>query len=156
MPFSINPGVWPVMITPYTDDDKPDFKAIEGLCNWYIEKGCTGIFAVCQSSEMAFLSRQEKLDIARAVAETVDGRIQVVASGHTADDKPTQFREIEDMIRSRASALMCWCPTGWIKSTKVRRFFFGTPGRSLIASPRSTSAFMSAPCPGNAWSPPSF
>ena len=67
MAFSIAPGVWPVMITPWTDDNKPDFKAIEGLCNWYIEKGCTGIFAVCQSSEMAFLTEQEKLDIARAV-----------------------------------------------------------------------------------------
>lgn len=99
MPFSINPGVWPVMITPWTDDNKPDFKAIEGLTNWYIEKGCTGIFAVCQSSEMAYLTEQEKLDIAKCVVDTVDGRIQVVASGHTADDKPTQFREIENMMK---------------------------------------------------------
>ena len=99
MAFSIASGIWPVMITPWTDDHKPDFKAIEGLCNWYIEKGCTGIFAVCQSSEMAFLTEQEKLDIARAVTEAVDGRIQVVASGHTADDKPTQFREIENMMK---------------------------------------------------------
>lgn len=99
MSFSIAPGVWPVMITPFTDDNKPDFKAIKGLCDWYIEKGCTGIFAVCQSSEMAFLSEQEKLDIAKAVTDAVDGRIQVVASGHTADDKPTQFREIENMMK---------------------------------------------------------
>lgn len=99
MAFSIHPGVWPVMITPFTEDNKPDFRAIQGLSNWYIEKGCSGIFAVCQSSEMAYLSEQEKLDIARAVAETVDGRIQVVASGHTADDKVTQFREIENMMK---------------------------------------------------------
>lgn len=99
MAFSIQPGVWPVMITPFTPDNKPDFKAIEGLCNWYVEKGCTGIFAICQSSEMAFLKPQEKLDIARAVTQAVDGRIQVVASGHTADDKATQFKEIEDMMK---------------------------------------------------------
>lgn len=99
MAFSINPGVWPVMITPWTDDNKPDFKAIENLTNWYIEKGCDGIFAVCQSSEMLYLTEQEKLDIAKCVVETVDGRIQVVASGHTADDKPTQFREIENMMK---------------------------------------------------------
>ena len=99
MSFSIAPGVWPVMITPYTDDNKPDFKAIKGLCDWYIEKGCTGIFAICQSSEMFFLSEQEKLDIAKAVTDAVDGRIQVVASGHTADDKATQFREIENMMK---------------------------------------------------------
>ena len=99
MSFSINPGIWPVMITPWTDDNKPDFKAIENLTNWYIEKGCNGIFAVCQSSEMLYLIEQEKLDIAKCVAETVDGRIQVVASGHTADDKTTQFREIENMMK---------------------------------------------------------
>ena len=99
MPFSIASGVWPVMITPFTDDNKPDFKAIKQLCDWYVGKGCTGIFAVCQSSEMAFLTEQEKLDIAKAVADAVDGRIQVVASGHTADDKSTQFREIENMMK---------------------------------------------------------
>lgn len=99
MAFSIHPGVWPTMITPWTEDNKPDFKAIEALTNWYIEKGCAGIFAVCQSSEMAFMSEQEKLDVARCVAETVDGRIQVVASGHTAEDKPTQFRELENMMK---------------------------------------------------------
>ena len=42
MAFSINPGVWPVMITPWTEDNKPDFKAIKQLCDWYVEKGCTG------------------------------------------------------------------------------------------------------------------
>ena len=31
MAFSINPGVWPVMITPWTEDHKPDFKAIQQL-----------------------------------------------------------------------------------------------------------------------------
>lgn len=99
MPFQINNGIWPTMITPFTDDNKPDYNAIEGLCNWYIEKGCAGIFAVCQSSEMFFLSEQEKLDIARAVTETVDGRIQVIASGHTAEDQKKQFQEIENMMK---------------------------------------------------------
>ena len=89
MAFSIHPGVWPTMITPFTEDNKPDFKAIEKLTDWYIEKGCAGIFAVCQSSEMAYLSEQEKLDIAKCVAETVDGRIQVVASGHSSSRSKT-------------------------------------------------------------------
>lgn len=99
MAFSIAPGVWPVMITPYTEGHKISYKAIEGLCNWYIERGCAGIFAVCQSSEMLYLTPQEKLDIAKAVSDAVGGRIQIVASGHTADDKPTQFRELEDMMK---------------------------------------------------------
>jgi 4-hydroxy-tetrahydrodipicolinate synthase len=52
MAFSIHGGVWPTMITPFTDDNKVDFQAIEKICNWYIQKRCNGIFAVCQSIEM--------------------------------------------------------------------------------------------------------
>ena len=96
---SIPNGVYPTMITPYTDDDKIDFGAVERLLNWYHQNNIKGVFAVCQSSEMLYLTEQEKLDIAKCVVETVDGRIQVVASGHTADDKPTQFREIENMMK---------------------------------------------------------
>lgn len=99
MPFAIQPGVWPTMITPFTEDNKPDFKAIEALVNWYIKKGCVGIFSVCQSSEMLFLTAQEKLDIAKAVVDAVDGRIQVIASGHTADKMADQKKDIEDMMK---------------------------------------------------------
>lgn len=99
MAFEITPGVFPVMITPWKEDNTPDFKAIEALTDWYIEKGCDGIFAICQSSEMMYLSEQEKLDIARCVAETAAGRIQIVASGHTACDTVTQYREIENMMK---------------------------------------------------------
>ena len=95
----IRPGVWPTMITPYTPDGKPDFKAIPKICEWYIQNGCDGIFAVCQSSEMAFLTEQEKLDIAQCVVDSVGGRISVVASGHTASDKAEQFKEIEAMSK---------------------------------------------------------
>ena len=48
---------------------------------------------------MAFLTEQEKLDIAKAVVDAVDGRIQVVASGHTADSKSDQYKQIEDMMK---------------------------------------------------------
>ena len=48
---------------------------------------------------MAFLTEQEKLDIAKAVVDAVDGRIQVVASGHTADPKSDQYKQIEDMMK---------------------------------------------------------
>jgi 4-hydroxy-tetrahydrodipicolinate synthase len=85
------------MITPFTGDDKPDFQAMEKMVQWYIDKGCSGIFAVCQSSEMFFLTPQEKLDIAECVKNAAAGRIAIVASGHTADSLDEQKREIADM-----------------------------------------------------------
>lgn len=104
MAFSIRGGVWPTMITPFTEDNKVDFQAIEKICNWYIQKGCNGIFAVCQSSEMFYLTKDEKTDIAKAVVDAVGGRIQVIASGHTDSDKKTQFEEIEAMMKTGVEA----------------------------------------------------
>ena len=81
----IRKGVYPTMITPYTKDGEIDYAAVRRLTEWYIEKGCTGIFAVCQSSEMAFLSLAERVKLAATVTETANGRVSVVASGHCAE-----------------------------------------------------------------------
>ena len=67
----INKGTYPTMITPYHDDNTVDYEAVKNITNWYIDNGCTGIFAVCQSSEMIYLSLDEKIKIAKTVVETV-------------------------------------------------------------------------------------
>ncbi len=54
-------GVWrPVMITPFTEDNKIDYDAVLRIIEWYDKNGVDGIFAVCQSSEMFELSPQER------------------------------------------------------------------------------------------------
>ena len=50
---------------------------------WYISSGCSGLFAVCQSSEMYALSDDERLELAEFVAKQVDGRAAVVATGNS-------------------------------------------------------------------------
>jgi 4-hydroxy-tetrahydrodipicolinate synthase len=99
-------GCWPTMITPFTADNKVDFKAIEAMVEWYVRRGADGIFAVCQSSEMFFLSEREKLDIARAVLEAAAGRIKVIASGHTADDPAKQIEELGAMAETKVDAVV--------------------------------------------------
>jgi 4-hydroxy-tetrahydrodipicolinate synthase len=94
------------MITPFTPDNKVDFKAIKSLVDWYIEHGSNGIFAVCQSSEMFFLKPQEKLDIAKAVVDATAGRIKVIASGHTSDDKDEQIQELGNMSQTGVDAVV--------------------------------------------------
>ena len=99
-------GCWPTMITPFTDDNKVDYKAVRAVTDWYIAKGCDGIFAVCQSSEMFFLSEQEKIDIAKAVLDTAGGRVKVIASGHTSDDKAKQIEELGRMGETGVDAVV--------------------------------------------------
>jgi 4-hydroxy-tetrahydrodipicolinate synthase len=102
----IAPGVWPTMITPYTEDNKIDYAHVEKLVEWYIERGVAGIFAVCQSSEMFFLSDEEKRELASFIIRQVNGRVGVVASGHTADDPDGQLRQIEMMAATGADSIV--------------------------------------------------
>lgn len=43
-------GSWPVMLTPFTEDNKIDYDGLKELVDWYIKNGVSGMFAVCQSS----------------------------------------------------------------------------------------------------------
>ena len=99
-------GCWPTMITPFTEDNKVDYKAVKAVTNWYIDKGCDGIFAVCQSSEMFFLSEEEKISIAKAVLDTAGSRVKVIASGHTADDLSKQVDELGKMAETGVDAVV--------------------------------------------------
>lgn len=83
------------MLTPFTADNKVDFDGILELLKWYEKKGVDGIFAICQSSEIFFLSFEEKLEILKFIMANKPQNMAVVASGHTADDLETQIKEAQ-------------------------------------------------------------
>ncbi len=91
-------GVWPVMITPFTDDLKIDYDGVLKIIEWYDKMGVDGIFAVCQSSEMFQLDARERLELAKFVIENTPKHITVVASGHVAESKDDQIREAQAVI----------------------------------------------------------
>ncbi len=99
-------GVWPVMLTPFTDDDKVDFPALKRLVDWYVENGVTGLFAVCQSSEMFFLSLEERAAISKAVVEAAAGRVGVISSGQLSTDLETQVKEVETIAATGPDAVI--------------------------------------------------
>lgn len=103
---NINTGVHPTMITPYTKDGEIDYVAVKSIVEWYIEKGCKGIFAVCQSSEMAFLTLEERVTLAKKVVEYAAGRINVVASGHCGHNISEQIREINAISETGIDAFV--------------------------------------------------
>ncbi|MBD5460763.1 MAG: dihydrodipicolinate synthase family protein [Lachnospiraceae bacterium] len=86
-------GVWPVMLTPFTEDNKVDYAALEELIEWYRGEGVSGLFAVCQSSEMFYLSLEERVQIARFVKQKA-GNLPVIASGHISDRLEDQAQEL--------------------------------------------------------------
>lgn len=74
-------GLWPVMLTAFGDDGPIDWKGIDALVEFYLDGGCHGLFAVCQSSEMFDLRDDERLALARRVVARAAGRVPVVATG---------------------------------------------------------------------------
>ncbi|MDO4273635.1 MAG: dihydrodipicolinate synthase family protein [Eubacteriales bacterium] len=99
-------GVYPVMLTPFTEDDHVDYEALERLIEWYISQGAAGLFAVCQSSEMFFLSLEERVGISRFVKEKAAGRVPVVSSGHVSDSLKDQAEELTAIASTGADAVI--------------------------------------------------
>lgn len=95
---TIPDGVYPTMITPFTADNKIDYNAVLQLLEWYSEKGVDGIFAICQSSEIFFLSFEERLELLKFIMKNLPKGMSVVASGHTADDLDRQIYEANAFI----------------------------------------------------------
>lgn len=97
-------GLWPVMITPFTCDGEIDYASLEKLIVWYEEHGAAGLFAACQSSEIFFLSLEERKALVSFVK--AHAHVPVIASGHVSDSVQDQIAELTEMRRAGADALI--------------------------------------------------
>ena len=101
---TINTGVYPTMITPFTDDNKIDYNGVKELLRWYERKGVDGIFAICQSSEIFFLSFEERLELIKFIMANKPKGMSIVASGHISDDLDVQIKEAKAFIETGIDA----------------------------------------------------
>ena len=106
-------GAWPTMVTPYNSDNTVDYGAVRELVRWYHENGCAGIFASCQSSEIAYLGLKDRVGLAKTVKDEADRiaagggrRMTVVASGHVSDDFDEQAYELSAVADAGVSAVI--------------------------------------------------
>ena len=115
MNFEATYGVYPTMITPYRKNGEVDDTAVEALTEWYWKRGCDGIFADCQSSEIQFLTLDERVSILHTVMQKVYAlaeqdpsrpRMTVVASGHVSDGFEDQVRELNAIAAEKPDALI--------------------------------------------------
>lgn len=113
MDIKYNYGAYPTMITPYKKDGSVDYETAEKYVKWYFDKGCAGIFAICQSSEINWLTVEERVELNRRVytlakkLEKESGRLfTVVSSGHVADTLEAQADELTKIYESGTDALI--------------------------------------------------
>ena len=106
-------GAYPTMITPYKEDGSVDYETAKKYVHWYHDNGCNGIFAVCQSSEIFYLTKEEILKLNKVVYDTAQeiyqngGRkMTIVSSGHVADDVDEQIEELKKLAETGTDALI--------------------------------------------------
>jgi 4-hydroxy-tetrahydrodipicolinate synthase len=99
-------GIIPVMLTPFRESGEVDFDGLRRLTDWYVANGADALFAVCQSSEMQFLSLEERVEVGKVVVEHTAGRLPVLVSGHISDDMGEQIEELSAMARVGADVVV--------------------------------------------------
>lgn len=99
-------GAWPTMITPFTQNQEIDYEALGALVDWYIENGAAGLFSTCQSSEIFYLSLEERVKLTQFVKERAAGRVPVIASGHVSYHLNDQAEELNRIAGTGVDAVI--------------------------------------------------
>ncbi len=106
-------NIFPTMITPYHRDGTVDIQTALRYVDFYFDSGMDGIFSICQSSEIFYLSLEERVALNHAVytrakeLERKSGRkFTVVSSGHISDSHDEQLRELHAIYDSGTDALI--------------------------------------------------
>ena len=105
--------IFTTMITPYKKDGTIDYEMVDRYVDWYYESGIDGIFAVCQSSEIFYLTLEERVELNRRVyarAKMLERNgnrpFTVVSSGHVSDSFEDQVEELCAIYESGTDALI--------------------------------------------------
>lgn len=105
--------IFTTMITPYDKNGEIDYETARKYVDFYFENGLDGIFAVCQSSEIFYLSLEERVKLnhlvytrAKELEKTSGKTFTVVSSGHISDTLEDQIKELNAIWESGTDALI--------------------------------------------------
>ncbi len=139
-------GVWPTMIAAFEPSGQLDLNANREITNYLIDKGSDGLFAVCQSSEMFMLSTEEKVSLARCVVDAANGRVPVIASGHTSDAIEDQINELAAVANTGVDAIVL-VSNRLAKESEGSEVFMGNLKRIMDALPETQFGIYECPYP---------
>ncbi|MBC7810083.1 MAG: dihydrodipicolinate synthase family protein [Burkholderiales bacterium] len=71
-------GVWPALITPFTEDNKVNLAVLNDLVDYMIGKQVDGFYVGGTTGEGLYMSVEEREIVAETVLRRVDGRVPVI------------------------------------------------------------------------------
>ena len=97
-------GAYPAMITPFHEDGSIDYPAVNELLRWYERMNCSGVLALCASSETETLSLEERVELTKYIVEH-KGNLIIIASGHVSTSLEDQLTELNAMAETGIDGL---------------------------------------------------
>lgn len=104
-------GVFALLLTPFRADGAIDWNVYDRYVDWQVSQSPQGLFAVCGSSEMKWLTLDERLELARRAAKRA-GDVPVVATANLADEIGAHADEINRMAETGVDAVVLVPPQG--------------------------------------------
>lgn len=106
-------GVNCTMLVAYDSENRIDFQAQKALLDWYVENGVSSFFALCHSTELHYLTMEERLgmvsfcrDYADKYEENTGKKIPIIAVGTFSNTVDEQAEEIEAVSKAGADAIV--------------------------------------------------
>jgi 4-hydroxy-tetrahydrodipicolinate synthase len=84
------------LVTPFDDDNRVDYRALERLIEFHVSEGSDGIVIAGTTGESPTLTREEHAELIERAAELVDGRMTVVAG--TGSNSTAQTVELSHSV----------------------------------------------------------
>ncbi len=72
-------GVWPALVTPFTEDDRVNTTALRGMVDYLIQKNVDGFYVCGTTGEGIFMPVEQRKLVTKTVLEQVAGRVPVMA-----------------------------------------------------------------------------
>ena len=98
-------GLFPILLTPFTDDMNVDFDTLAKLVEYYRKSHVDGLTCLGEVSEVDLLNEEEKRSILQRVIEAVHGEMPIIAGAGRGSINPTKAA-VKEAFNLGASAVL--------------------------------------------------
>lgn len=104
-------GVFSLLLTPFHSDGSINWSVYDPYVDWQLEQKPHGLFGVCGSSEMKWLSLEERLELARRAVQRA-GDVPVVVTANIEPDVRDHKQEMQRIIETGVTGVVLVPPPG--------------------------------------------
>ena len=141
-------GVYIISVTPFTDAGEIDFASVDGMVEFYLSRGATGLTILGMMGEAPKLSVAESVAFSRYVVARVAGRVPVVVG--VSSPGFAAMRELARAVMDDGAAGVMVAPGGALRTDETIFRYFGQVAETLGGIPwvlqdfpQSTNVFIS-------------